>query len=104
MIDPGDGRTVPNKQKLSSASRFGETVLVPGGKGHSVRAARGGGAVAGDVRGEAGLAVWYYVHACPSGLFHLHIGFLSGAGWQQLYEPTAGTRKGWVLEHGVPKM
>ncbi|CAM9469147.1 unnamed protein product [Laminaria digitata] len=75
------------------------TVLAPTGQGHSVRA--GSSPVSG--RRGGGLAVWYYVHSCPEGLFHLCIGFLSGAGWEQLYPPHLGTRKGWTMEHGVPR-
>lgn len=75
------------------------TVLTPEGQGHTVRA--GSSPVSG--RRGGGLAVWYYVHSCPDGLFHLCIGFLSGAGWEQLYPPHLGTRKGWTMAHGVPR-
>lgn len=107
----------PYEQKLSARNG---TVLAPLGEGHSVRASvspspRGrktsifGEMSAGQQRQrqteaeEGELAIWYYVHQCPYGIFHLCIGFLSGAGWEQLYTPQSGTRKGWVMEHGVSK-
>lgn len=108
LTDPGDGGSKAKKQRLTN--RAWETVVVPTGRGHSVRAAKGAVALAAAAAApqkrherNEGLAIWYYVHACPEGLFHLCIGFLSGAGWQALYKPTVGTRKGWVMEHGVPK-
>ncbi|CAM9227953.1 unnamed protein product [Pylaiella littoralis] len=69
------------------------TISAPTGRGHTVRAA-------GVGRGR--LAVWYYVHSCPDGLFHLCVGFLSGAGWEQLYPGMLGIRKGWTWQNGMP--
>lgn len=103
LTDPGDGRGEPKKQKLTG--RNWVTVLAPMGEGHSIRAAKGAPApgLVELARQEEGLAIWYYVHACPDGLFHLCIGYLSGAGWQELYKPSSGTRKGWIMAHGVPR-
>lgn len=89
LVDPGDGtRSAPESRALKVATG---TVLAPVGRGHAVLPA------------GRGLAVWYYVHSCPEGLFHLCIGFLSGAGWEQLYPGRVGTRKSWTMEYGVPK-
>eukprot|EP00752_Nemacystus_decipiens_P004634 g4228.t1 len=96
VTDPKNGQPQPESRVLKVSNG---TVLAPVGQGHSVRP--GVGASPGKGRG---LAVWYYVHSCPDGLFHLCIGFLSGAGWEQLYPNRVGAgRKGWTLEHGVPK-
>lgn len=93
VTDPKNGQPEPESRALKVSTG---TVLAPVGQGHTVRA--------GGAAGGGGLAVWYYVHSCPDGLFHLCIGFLSGAGWEQLYPNRVGAgRKGWTLEHGVPK-
>lgn len=97
LTEAGNGAAEPKTQALKVGSG---TVLAPVREGHSVRVAtpKAKGRVV-----EGKLAVWYYVHSCPDGLFHLCIGFLSGAGWEQLYAPHMGTRKGWLREHGVPR-
>ncbi|CAM9483537.1 unnamed protein product [Ectocarpus fasciculatus] len=99
MTDPKNGQPQPESRVLTVGSG---TVLAPVGQGHSVRPGASSSPVAGKKR-VGGLAVWYYVHSCPDGLFHLCIGFLSGTGWEQLYPSRMGTRMGWTLEHGVPK-
>lgn len=113
MTDPKNGQAEPESRVLRVATG---TILAPVGQGHTVRP--GGGEASsssappagspgkeGKKRAAAGgLAVWYYVHSCPDGLFHLCVGFLSGAGWEQLYPNRVGAgRKGWTLELGVPK-
>lgn len=107
VTDPRNGQPQPESRVLKVGTG---TVLAPVGQGHTVRAggfAGAGAAPPGSPGRRArggGLAVWYYVHSCPDGLFHLCIGFLSGAGWEQLYPSLAGAgRKGWTMEHGVPK-
>ena len=96
LTEKKSGASEANSRVLTVKSG---TVLAPTYQGHSVRA---GSAPVSRRRGGE-LAVWYYVHSCPEGLFHLCIGFLSGAGWEQLYPPHLGTRKGWTMEHGVPR-
>lgn len=97
LTDPGQGESQPKTQVLKVETG---TVLAPQRQGHSIRAA---GSSHAHRKGRRALAVWYYVHSCPDGLFHLCMGFLSGAGWEQLYPPHLGTRKGWTMEHGVPR-
>ena len=94
VTDPKIGQPEPESRVLKVSNG---TMLAPVGQGHTIRPG-------GASPGKGGLAVWYYVHSCPDGLFHLCIGFLSGAGWEQLYPNRVGAgRKGWTLEHGVPK-
>lgn len=101
VTDPKNGQPEPESRVLKVSTG---TILAPVGQGHTIRA---GGESSGKGKkhaGAGGLAVWYYVHSCPDGLFHLCIGFLSGAGWEQLYPNRVGAgRKGWTMEHGVPK-
>ncbi|CAM9305075.1 unnamed protein product [Ectocarpus sp. 13 AM-2016] len=97
MTDPKNGQPQPESRVLTVGSG---TVQAPLGQGHTVRPGASS-PVAGKRAG--GLAVWYYVHSCPDGLFHLCIGFLSGTGWEHLYPSRMGTRRGWTMEHGVPK-
>ncbi len=94
LTEPKAGQHEPDSRVLRVANG---TVLAPAGQGHTVRAG------ASPKQRVGGLAVWYYVHACPDGLFHLCIGFLSGAGWEQLYPSHLGSRKSWTMEYGVPK-
>lgn len=94
LTDPGEGKSEPKTRALKVGTG---TILAPTKQGHTVRAG------SSSSKGRGGLAVWYYVHSCPDGMFHLCSGFLSGAGWEQLYPPHVGTRKGWTMEHGVPK-
>lgn len=101
-------RTEPNDGKQDEIETVTLTVRMgvrpaPVGRAHSIWPSSSMSA-GGQRRGGRGvLSVWYYVHNCPDGLFHLCAGFLSGAGWQQLYHPQIGTRKGWTMQHGVPK-
>lgn len=97
LTDPEQGGSEPDIRELKVGTG---TVLAPKGQAHSIRA-RPSSANMGSRPG--GLSIWYYVHACPNGLFHLCIGFLSGAGWGQLYPSHLGTRKGWTMLEGVPK-
>lgn len=102
LMDPGDGSSKPMTKPLSVSNR---TVLAPLGEAHSVRVtslAKNWGSLR-DMQDRNALTIWYYVHACPHGLFHLSIGFLSGAGWEQLYSPGSGTRKGWLMEYGIQR-
>ena len=100
LTEPDDGGSEPESRSLRVSTGV---VMAPKESAHSVRPSSSS-PLAGRRGGSRGaLAVWYYVHSCPDGLFHLCAGFLSGAGWQALYPPNLGVRKGWTLEYGVPR-